>query len=140
MGQFQQAGDLIVSSAEREAIIATSLDYIVGWYSGDAARMKRCLHPEMVKRAVLQKEGAGLWRLSTARSAEDMVAFTGEGGGSDVPEPRRENEVTILDTHRRTASVKVVSHEYVDYLHLGKVVEGWKIVNVLWEPLEDMGE
>lgn len=35
------------------AIRATALDYIDGWYTGDAARMERALHPELVKRIVM---------------------------------------------------------------------------------------
>jgi hypothetical protein len=29
-----------------------ALDYIEGWYTGDAARMERALHPDLAKRIV----------------------------------------------------------------------------------------
>ena len=38
-------------SAEEAAIRATVLDYVQGWYDGDAARMERALHPELAKRS-----------------------------------------------------------------------------------------
>ena len=37
-------------SAEENAIRATVLDYIEGWFEGDAGRMERALHPELMKR------------------------------------------------------------------------------------------
>jgi hypothetical protein len=32
-------------------IVACALDYYEGWFDGDAARMERALHPELVKRS-----------------------------------------------------------------------------------------
>ena len=40
------------SAADSAAIRATALDYVEGWYTGDAARMERALHPERVKRII----------------------------------------------------------------------------------------
>lgn len=34
------------------AIRQTALDYIEGWYEGNAERMERALHPELAKRIV----------------------------------------------------------------------------------------
>jgi hypothetical protein len=33
-----------------QAIRAVALDYIEGWFDGDASRMERALHPELVTR------------------------------------------------------------------------------------------
>ena len=40
------------TAADSAAIRATALDYVEGWYTGDAARMERALHPELVKRII----------------------------------------------------------------------------------------
>ena len=40
------------SPDDNEAITTTALDYIEGWYSGDAGRMERALHPELAKRMI----------------------------------------------------------------------------------------
>ena len=39
-------------AADSAAIRATALDYIEGWYEGNAERMERALHPELAKRIV----------------------------------------------------------------------------------------
>ena len=40
------------SEADKAAIKQTALDYIEGWYEGDAERTERALHPELAKRIV----------------------------------------------------------------------------------------
>lgn len=39
-----------VSAADSAAIKQTALDYIEGWYEGNAERMERALHPDLAKR------------------------------------------------------------------------------------------
>jgi hypothetical protein len=132
----QKASSMLMPLPERDAIIKTCLDYAEGWYTGDVTRMQRSLHPDLVKRTLDRDPDQNTWQLTPARNAEYMVSLTREGGGSALAEPRRVSEVTILDVYQRTASVKVISHEYVDYLHLAKFEQGWMIVNVLWEYLD----
>lgn len=109
---------------DREAIAATATDYIEGWLDGDAERMARALHPELVKREV-QKDGTVI-----TLSRDQMVEFTAAGGGRDLDRPF---EVDILDVSGGIASVRVLSAAYLDHLQLAKVAEGWRILNVLWE-------
>ncbi|MGH7543457.1 MAG: hypothetical protein ACREK7_05910 [Gemmatimonadota bacterium] len=48
--------------ADSAAIRAAALDYIEGWYSGDAGRMARAVHPELVKRIIAtDDEGGRVW-------------------------------------------------------------------------------
>ena len=49
------------------AIRATALDYIEGWYAGDAARMERALHPELAKRICETDPRAAAGSASRAR-------------------------------------------------------------------------
>jgi putative lumazine-binding protein len=106
------------------AIEQTALDYIEGWYEGDAERMERSLHPDLVKRTIQAN------RVNTL-SAEQMVGFTKQGGGK-VFTGEKKNTVTILDIDNDIATVKVISAEYIDYLQMGKVNGKWVIINILW--------
>jgi len=103
-------------------IIAIAADYVEGWYTGDVARMDRALHPDLVKRTM----GEGQLRVVTK---ERMLELTGQGGGED---PDAEFEVTVDHISETIASARVLSPEYLDYLHLQKTGDGWKIVNVLF--------
>ena len=120
------------SSDENEAIRKTALDYIEGWYAGDAARMERALHPELAKRMISTD-------LKTGRSqfnhmgAMTLVQRTGDGGGKNTPQDRQLKEVTILDRFNNAAVVKIVASDWIDYLQVAKFNGDWKIINVLWE-------
>jgi hypothetical protein len=73
------------------------------------------------------------WLLRRPSTAQMMVEFTREGGGSDVPEAERTYEIIVQDVFRHIACVKVVSRDMMDYLHLAKLNDAWFIINVAWE-------
>jgi len=119
-----------------EAITAVARDYIEGWFDGDEARMRRCLHPELVKRTIYRDPATGDWRLGRPSDAEMMVGWTRAGEGRTVVAQERTFEITIDDVYRHIATVRVLSTPYMDYLHIAKLDDRWLIVNVLWERRE----
>jgi hypothetical protein len=119
------------SAADSAAIRATALDYIEGWYTADATRMERALHPELAKR-IVQTDAQGNSRLGQ-QSAMTLVANTRRGGGTTIPADKRKSEVRILDVYGNAASVRVQAATWVDYIHMAKSNGRWVIVNVLWE-------
>ena len=117
---------------DSEAITLTALDYIEGWYAGDAERMQRSLHPDLAKRIILHDKVRGRDRLEQM-SALGLIQATQHGGGKPTPLDRQLKDVTILDQYENAVSVKVVASDWIDYLHLAKWNGTWVIVNVLWE-------
>ena len=109
-----------------EARVETAArDYVEGWYTGDVDRMNRALHADLVKRIPDADDSEALREVSKAR----MVELTAEGGGGLS---NAEFEIFIDDISTDIACARVVSPEYLDYLHLAKSGDGWKIVNVLF--------
>ena len=119
------------AAADSAAIRATALDYIEGWYTGDATRMERALHPELAKR-IVQTDQQGRSRLGQ-QSAMTLVSNTRRGGGTDIPADKRKSDVRILDVYGNAASVRIQAASWVDYLHVARSNGRWVIVNVLWE-------
>lgn len=119
------------SQADSVAIRQTALDYIQGWYTGDAVRMERALHPELAKR-IVRSDTLGNFRLDQ-QSAMTLVLGTRNGYGKSTPEADRHDDVRILDIYRNAASARIDASEWVDYLQLAKWRGRWVIVNVLWE-------
>jgi predicted lipid-binding transport protein (Tim44 family) len=109
-----------------------AMDYMQGWYEGDVERMRRCLHPELAKRAIRRDPRTGEERFRHV-SKDLIVDLTRQGGGSDVPAEKRYYETTILDVYGEIACAKAESYEYVDYLHLARCEGKWLVVNVLFE-------
>src|SRR5512146_2207936 len=99
------------------AIRQAALDYMQGWYEGDAERMRRSLHPELAKRAILRDPQSGTERFSHL-TKQQMVDKTAQGGGADTPSDQRYYDVSVLDIYGDIASVRAESYEYIDYLHL----------------------
>lgn len=110
------------TAAEVEAAVR---DYIEGWYRGDVRRMDRALHQELVKRIRTDDDPNTLRAVTRAR----MLELTAAGGG-DAPDA--DAQIVIDGVSAEIASVRVVSPDYVDYVHLVRTADGWKIANVLF--------
>ena len=122
------AAPIKASATELAAIRQTALDYIDGWYTGDAERMERSLYDQLAKRWITSN------RVDTTTKWQ-MIDMTKAGGGKNYAGDKT-STVTILDVYGNTAIVKTVSPEYVDYLQMGQVDGKWIIINVLWAEKE----
>lgn len=123
------AGQMGMDTTDREAIVATALDYIEGWYEANPDRMARAVHDDLAKRiampgpdGVRRLRHMGKWRL-----VDNTRRNRGQG---DVD---LRDQVKILDTYGGTAMVRVDADSWVDFLQIAKVADRWVIVNVLWE-------
>ena len=120
-----------VPDAEQAAIKQTALDYVEGWYEGNAERMERAVHPELAKR-IVHTNPEGRSRLDQM-GAMTLVQGARRGGGKETPKEMQQRDVIILDVFENTASVKAVMSDWIDYMHMAKYNGRWVIVNVLWE-------
>ena len=123
------------SRADSSAIRSTALDYVEGWYEGNATRMSRALHPELVKRIVVTDTATGKSVLQNM-GASALVNGTRHGYGKSTARERQQKDVTILDIFGHAASVRATMADWIDYMQMAKVDGRWVIVNVLWEKKE----
>ena len=120
------------TAADSTAIRATAMDYIEGWYAGDAARMERALHPELAKRVVTTDKRTGRSQLESI-GAMTLVLRTRARGEMHMPTERQEKDFRILDIFNDAAVAKIIASDWIDYLELARWNGRWVIVNVLWE-------
>jgi hypothetical protein len=120
------------SAADSAAIRSTALDYAEGWYEGNAERMARALHPELVKRIVVRDTATGKTMVQ-GMGASVLVNSTRHGYGKETPKDKQQKDVKVLDIFGNAASAKATMADWVDYMQLAKVDGRWVIVNVLWE-------
>ena len=120
------------TSADTTAIRAAALNYVEGWYEGNAERMAKALHPELVKRIVVRDTTIGKTMVQ-GMGTSVLVNSTRHGYGKETPKGRQQKDVTVLDVFGNAASVKTVMADWIDYMHMAKVDGRWVIVNVLWE-------
>jgi ketosteroid isomerase-like protein len=113
----------MTKTAETEAVRDAVLDYFEGWFEGDAARIERALHPELVKRRAGEELGV--------TTKERMVELTQQGAGiEDRADGRIDIEITAHDGDIASATVRTAV--YTEYVHLVRTRDGWKIANALW--------
>ena len=121
------------------SISETTMNYIEGWYSGDSVRMAKSLHPELAKRGIVpSKDGKNTVILKASYS--EMIQWTGKR-----PDALKDNKdllrkLTILEIGKNIATVKCESKDFIDYLHLARLNNEWKILNAIWEFNDKQGK
>jgi hypothetical protein len=115
------------SPTDSSAVIAAALDYIEGWSDGDAERMRRALHPDLVKE--IAEKGGQIQEMG----ADELVRMTGmKGADGEAPADFRDR-THLLTVFGGVAAVRIDAPQWVDLLHLVRTDDGWKILHVLWE-------
>lgn len=118
------------TALDSAAIRQTALDYIDGWYSGDADRMERALHTHLAKRLVYTDQ-MGHSRLLDL-TAEELIQSTRAAVGK-IPREQWRDSVTVLSVFGNDAVVRIDATTWVDFLEEIKWNGSWKIINVIWE-------
>jgi hypothetical protein len=116
--------------ADKKGIEAAALNYLEGYYTGDAERMAKGVHPELTKvwpRILPQTGNLYLEKIG----ASYLVEATRTGSGK-LDEDKRDISLTIFDYGDDIAMVEALSAMFFDYLQLAKVDGEWRIINVLW--------
>jgi len=116
-----------LSQDDETKIRQAALDYIDGVLKAEPARMEHCLHPELAKRAYLpgingKPQLSQISALTLIRAAKTFKVIL-----------NRHAEVVILDQYEGAASVRTTFDDWIDYMHMVRVGDEWKIINVLWE-------
>ncbi len=129
------------TTADSIAIKNTALNYIEGYFNKDGARMEKALHPELVKRSIQKTEDGTEFVINLGASYMIMRTINNTNRHAVNPDGPLESVVEIYDIVGNAANVKVSTNQYnfVDYLHIGKFNNEWKIINVFWAnlPMEE---
>ena len=115
------------------AIKQAALDYIESQHHVKPKQFERSAHPRMVKRTFwTNKQTKKEYLRETFTDAMILLAETYNQNGDKFPKNPKK-EVRILDIYDKTASVKLIADDWIDYMHIVKLNGKWQIVNVLWQ-------
>ncbi|BFP43500.1 hypothetical protein FGF1_43450 [Flavobacteriaceae bacterium GF1] len=121
------------SAKDSLEIKQVALDYIESQHLVKPEQFERSAHPRMVKRTFWTDKKTGKEYLrETFTDAMVLLAETYNQDGDGFPENPKK-EVIILDIYDKTASVKLIADEWIDYMHIVKLNGKWQLVNVLWQ-------
>lgn len=115
------------------AIKQVALDYIESQHEPNPAQMSNALHPRMVKRTFWKDKATNKdYIRETTTESMILLAESFNKKADQFPNlPRK--EVILLDVSERTASVKLIADDWIDYMHIVKINGVWKIINILWQ-------
>ena len=122
----------VAPAADVEAVRRAALDYIEAIYEADPTRIERSVHPTLAKRGYyVNRDGA--WQESPMTYDQLLqTARTWNANGKTLREGAPK-QVTVLEVLDKTASAKIVAQWGIDYMHLAKYDDGWKILNIVWQ-------
>ena len=120
------------SQDEEDAVRSAVLDYVEGVYEVSPSRIERSVHPELRKLGFWRRDSDSPYQMApmTFEQLVELAANYNKDGRVPEGAPK---EVVILDVLDQTASVKLVAHWGIDYMHLARYDGKWKIINVLWQ-------
>ncbi len=120
----------VLAKTDQEAVKQAVLDYVEGVYEANPAKIERSVHPDLAKRGFFVNE---------QETTESTMSFTefmehtktyNKDGQFPLDSPK---EIIMYEVLDRTASVKLIAAWGIDYMHLAKYNDKWKIIHVLWQ-------
>jgi len=115
-------------SNEQAAITVVAQSYMDAYYTADAARMQKTLHPDFHKRTL---HTVNAHAEISEDSVQSMVEGVRLGSGKEIPAAERVQKIEVLDVYRDVASVKVITGRWIDYMHLSKLNGEWRVLDVV---------
>ena len=119
------------ASQDRAAVRAAALDYVEAVYQVEPDRIRKSVHPSLVKRGFNKREASGPY-VETQMTFDQLVNLAANWNR----ERKRDTsikQVEVLDVLDQTAVAKVTAAWGVDYMLLGKYDGTWKINQILWQ-------
>jgi len=126
-----------LAKTDREAVKQAILDYVEGVYETDPAKIERSVHPDLAKRGFfVDKQETTESTMSFPEFIEHAKTYNKDG---QFP-PDAPKEIIIYEVLDQTASAKLIAAWGIDYMHLAKYHDQWKIVHVLWQTSSHLQE
>jgi len=122
---------LPITAEDKAEIKRIATGYLVALQQRRPELMKEVMHKDLSKHTVANYGDGGQYLRPT--SYEQMIKFaeSWNNDGTKFP-PAPTNQAIILDSTHNMASVKLLSDNWYEYLHLVKLAGKWQIKNLLW--------
>jgi hypothetical protein len=117
--------------SDRDAVRQAALDYVEGVYEVQPDRIRRSVHPTLVKRG-FYKKGASAPYVELTMNFQQLLELARDWN-RDGRQDTSVKEVAVLEVLDQTAVAKVTASWGVDYMLLGKYDGRWQIVLIVWQ-------
>ena len=121
---------------DEKLVRAAILDYVEGLYLVDSTRIEKSVDSTLRKIGYWYHPKEKGYRDNLPMSYNQLVSLSANwnksGNNTSDTSPK---EIEIYDVNTKTASAKLTAEWGVDYFHLSKVNNQWKIMNVIWQSM-----
>lgn len=124
------------NQADHKLVKAAILDYVEGLYLVDSTRIEKSVDTTLRKLGYWFNPKEKAWTGGSNMSYTQLVSLAARWNksGKRVNE-NTPKEIEIYDVNTKTASAKLTAAWGVDYFHLAKMNDQWKIMNVIWQSI-----
>ena len=120
------------ASGDRAAVERAALDYVEAIYESDPARIERSVHPQLTKRGFWRDSPTAPWGPQLTMTYDQLLNLA-KTWNAKKNQDTSIKRVDIYEVVDQTASAKVSASWGIDYLHLAKYDNAWKIINIVWQ-------
>lgn len=127
------------AQTDEEQVEAAILDYVEGIYNVQPERIKRSVHPQLMKKGFWRPKDQSEYQDETVMTFDQLVELAGKWNTKGSLPKDAPKIIEIYDVQDKTAVAKLTAHWGIDYFHLAKYGDKWMITNVLWQspPVQD---
>ncbi len=118
---------------DRKAVEQAVTDYVQALYEVKPELIERSVHPALEKLGTYRPKDAVSYRVPSKMTFDQLVDLAGRWNKDGQRGKDLKYHVELLDVLDVTACAKLTADWGVDYMHLIKRGEQWKIVQVLWQ-------
>jgi hypothetical protein len=120
-------------TADKEMVHAAIEDYVDGLYLVQPDRIKKSVHPELMKKGFWKGKDKTEYAYDGFMTFDQLVELAGKWNAKGWLGKDAVKKIEIFDVQDQTASGKLTAYWGTDYFQLAKFDGKWMIVNILWQ-------
>jgi hypothetical protein len=120
-------------SPDHQAVYAAVEDYVDGLYLVQPERIKKSVHPELMKKGFWKAKDKTAYAYEGIMTFDQLVELAGKWNAKGWLPKDAVKKIDIYDVQDQTATAKLTAHWGTDYFQLAKFDGKWMIVNILWQ-------
>jgi hypothetical protein len=120
-------------ATDKELVRAAIEDYVDGLYLVQPDRIKKSVHPELMKKGFWKGKDKTDYAYDGIMTFDQLVELAGKWNAKGWLAKDAVKKIEIFDVQDQTASAKLTAYWGTDYFQLAKFDGKWMIVNILWQ-------
>ena len=127
------AGSVFSQASDKEMVYAAIEDYVEGIYQVQPERIKKSVHPQLMKKGFWRRDGNTEYDKESIMTFDQLVELAANWNAKGTLPKDAPKKIEIYDVQDQTATGKLTAQWGTDYFQLAKYDGKWMIVNIMWQ-------